>query len=161
MSVTKVGFSVGAVCGALVIAALPLQAQQPAPHGVPVQTPELVVIGCLKAGPNPSGVPDSTTYTLEPIETAPAPRSAAAPAEAQIAKPKSGTRYTLTAPESVQLQAHVGHKVEISGHLKELDAPKTGETTERDPQAKPPAQPGGAHNTFEVASLRMVAPTCP
>ena len=78
-----------------------------------------------------------------------------------MAKPKSGTRYTLTAPASVQLQAHVGHKVEISGHLKELGAPKTGEAADRDAQAKPPAQPGGAHNTFEVASLRMVATTCP
>ena len=120
----------------------------------------MVITGCLKAGPNPSGVPDSTTYTLEPIETAPAPRSAAAPAEAPIAKPKSGTRYTLTAPASVRLQAHVGHKVEISGHLQELGAPSAKATTEREPQASP-AQPGGAHNTFEVASLRMVATACP
>ena len=136
------------------MASLPLAAQQPdKPAPPPTQ---MTIVGCLMSGPNPSGVPDTVTYTLEPIETAPAPtRSGGAP---DTVKPKSGTRYSLTTTQSVELKAHVGHKVELTGHLKDLSRPDT--TASRVPDTKPP-QRGGAHNTFEVASLKMVASKCP
>jgi hypothetical protein len=136
------------------IASLPLAAQQSAPQSAPA---EMTITGCLKSGPNPSGIPDPVTYTLEPIETAPAPPSPAAGA-ADAAKPKTPTRYTLASSPSIPLSAHVGHRVEVTGHLKDLSNPET--RVDREPGTKPP-MPGGAHNTFEVATLKMVSPKCP
>lgn len=155
MSVTRIGCVTSAACAAALFAALPLHAQQP-PQTPASPPPEMVITGCLKAGPNPSGVPDTTTYTLEPVEAAPTPSPAGA--QADTMKPKTGTRYTLTAPSTAQFKPHVGHKVEITGHLAALSAPEAA--MKPDSQGKTP-QPGGAHNTFEVANLKMVAATCP
>jgi hypothetical protein len=118
----------------------------------------MTITGCLNASPNPSGVPDTTTYTLEPIQaaapTAPSPSTGAPPA-------KTATRYTLTSSAGVAFKPHVGHKVEISGHLKDLNAAKPDAKAAGEPVSKPPAKPGGAHNTFEVTALKMVAAACP
>jgi hypothetical protein len=117
----------------------------------------MTITGCLRASPNPSGVPDTITYTLEPIEAAPpttAPSSTGAPTV------KTVSRYTLTSSAAVAFKPHVGHKVEISGHLKDLNAGKPAAKAAGEPASKP-AKPGGAHNTFEVTALKMVAAACP
>ena len=41
---------------------------QVAGQSAPSPPAQMTIAGCLKASPNPSGVPDTTTYTLEPIE---------------------------------------------------------------------------------------------
>src|SRR5687768_14709618 len=75
----------------------------------------IAIVGCLKASPNPSGVPDTTTYTLEPIEAV-APAAPASSTGAPVKK--TATRYTLTSSAAIAFKPHVGHKVEIRGHLK-------------------------------------------
>jgi hypothetical protein len=126
-------------------------------QSAPLPPAHMTITGCLKASPNPTGVPDTTTYTLEPIEgvapTAPA-SSTGAPAG------KTATRYTLTSSAAIVFKPHVGHKVEISGHLKELRAGKPDAKASGEPGSKPP-EPGGAHNTFEVTGLKVVAAACP
>ncbi len=117
----------------------------------------MTIAGCLKASPNPSGVPDTTTYTLEPIEAV-APTAPASSTEAPAGK--TATRYTLTSSAAIAFKPHVGHKVEISGHLKELSVGKPDAKAAGEPASKPP-EPGGAHNTFEVTALKMVAAVCP
>jgi hypothetical protein len=155
MSATRYLF--GTTMAVFGLAAALTAAQQPPAQ--PATTPPAImtISGCLRAGPNPSMVPDSVTYTLEPIETAPV----VSPGGAEPARPKTGTRYTLTTTaSSLDLKPHVGHKIEITGHLKDLSTADPGTRPDRDPQAKPP-QPGGAHNTFEVSSMKMVSATCP
>lgn len=152
MGVSRSGLFGSTAC-AVLIASLPLAAVQPSPQPTPAP---MTITGCLRSGPNPSGVPDTITYTLEPIETAPTPSPAASGVESM--KAKTGTRYALTASQSVELKAHVGHKVELSGHLKDLSA---AEKPDKRDQPTPPPQRGGAHNTFEVVTLKMVAPKCP
>ena len=140
----------------VLIASVSLAAQQPERSSATAEPARMTIVGCLTSGPNPSGIPDPVTYTLEPIETAPAvPAAGSVP---DTVKPKSGTRYALTTTQSIELKAHVGHKVELTGHLKDLRGPDA--TAKRVPDAKTPP-PGGAHNTFEVQSLKMVARTCP
>jgi hypothetical protein len=135
-------------------------------QSAPSPPAQMTIAGCLKASPNPSGVPDTTTYTLEPIEAAPtAPASStAAPAGKTATRPPAGktaTVYTLTSSAAIAFKPHVGHKVEISGHLKELSAGKPDAKAAGEPASKPPEPPGGAHNTFEVTALKMVAAVCP
>jgi hypothetical protein len=138
-------------------ATVPGAAQQPPPQSPPTApAPKMALTGCLRAGPNPTGVPDTITYTLEIIETSP-PASATG---GELTRGKTPSRYTLTTGTSIELKPHVGHTVEITGHLKDLSSGDAAARVKRDPQAKTP-QPGGAHNTFEVATLTMLAATCP
>ena len=131
-------------------------AQAPSQSAASTPAP-MTVTGCLRASPNPSGVPDTTTYTLEPIET-----TATAPASSTgVPAAKTVTRYTLTSDAAVAFKPHVGHKVEISGHLKDLSAGKPAAKTAGEPASKSAPKPGGAHNTFEVTALKMVAAACP
>lgn len=141
-----------AATGASVAANVQLPGQTP-----PSSPAQMTITGCLKASPNPGGVPDSTTYTLEPIEVA-APTVPASPTATPAAK--TATRYTLTSSAGVALKPHAGHKVEISGHLKDLSEGKADTKAAGEPASKP-REPGGAHNTFEVTALKMVAAGCP
>ena len=138
-------------------ATVPGAAQQP-PSQLPptAPAPKMALTGCLRAGPNPSGVPDSTTYTLEIIETT----SPATATGGELSRGKTPSRYTLTTGTAIELKPHVGHKVAITGHLKDLSSGDAAARVKQDPQAKAP-QPGGAHNTFEVATLTMLAAACP
>src|SRR5688572_16759147 len=100
-------------------------------QSAPSPPAQMTIAGCLKASPNPSGVPDTTTYTLEPIEAVVAPTAPAsslgAPAGKTATRPPAGktaTLYSLTSSAAIEFKPHVGHKVEISGHLKELSVGK-------------------------------------
>jgi hypothetical protein len=142
---------------AIVTGAIPAaDAQVP---GQPASSPpaHMTITGCLKASPNPTGVPDTITYTLEPIEVVP-PTAPAPSSEPRAAK--TASRYTLTSSAAIAFKPHVGHKVEITGHLKDLSTGKPDAKAAGSAASKPP-QPGGAHNTFEVTALKMVAVVCP
>jgi hypothetical protein len=157
MSIMTTAGKVVTAAAVVSITSLTPAAQQPDRSAAPTAPAQMIIVGCLRSGPNPSGVPDTVTYTLEPIETAPA---ASKPGVApDTGTPKSGTRYALTTTLSIELKAHVGHKVELTGHLKDLSR-AASQTATRAPDTKP-SQAGGAHNTFEVASLKMVASACP
>lgn len=138
------------------LAAAPVAAQPPSAPRSSAIAPEMTITGCLRSGPNPGGVPEPVTYTLEPIVTTAAPAPTGSVSDA--AKAKTATRYTLTAEKTIDLSAHVGHTVELRGRLKDLSA--SPPDAQRDPPTPSP-KPGGAHNTFEVATLKMVAARCP
>ena len=144
--------TLAAVTGAMTTASAQVASQSP-----PSPPAHVTIAGCLKASPNPSGVPDPITYTLEPIETA-APTAPASSTGALA--DKTATRYTLTSSAAIAFKPHVGHKVEITGHLKDLSAGKSDAKVAGQPASKPP-EPGGAHNTFEVTALKMIAAACP
>jgi hypothetical protein len=142
-------------CGiAVVIAQLPLLSQQPAPGDPP---PITVLTGCLRSSGAATEIagPDGRLYTLEVTETPPTP--AATTTTASTPAVASKTTYSLSAPASIALDKHVDHQVELTGRLQ---APSPSATSR---PGTPPAQqpkPGGAHRTFEVKALKMVATTC-
>jgi hypothetical protein len=150
-----------ATLAAVTTAAMAAASAQVPSQPAPSPPPQMTIAGCLKASPNPSGVPDTTTYTLEPIEDVvpPAPKSKSKSA-AETPLPKTPTRYTLTSSAAIPFKEHVGHKVELRGHLKDLRSGKPDAKATGDPASKPPAR-GGAHHTFEVTALKMVAAACP
>lgn len=147
---------------------LPLASQGAArPPEQTSQAAEMTVLGCLRGATNPTMEMKGTIYTLELIEKSTPPPGATgstAGAREQEAAPKTASRYTLVASESVGLAKHVNHRVELTGRLKAAPAPSSASTPERaQGQGKPPQPPppGGAHNTFEVSALKMVSPSCP
>ena len=139
----------------LLLVAAPAQAQQPAAQEKP---PTTVLTGCLKSSGADTAVagPSGRIYTLEVTEAPPA--AAAATATATSNPPvASKTTYSLSAAESLGLAKHVEHEVELTGRLQ---APAATTTT---PAATTPASPpkaGGAHRTFEVSAVKMVAVKC-
>lgn len=62
-------------------------------------------------------------------------------------------QYELVAGKGVDLNAHLGHKVEITGE-------KASETGEKKHEAKGEAK-GAPHNHLEVSAMRHLAAKCP
>lgn len=130
----------------------PAAAQQPAAEQKP---PITLLTGCLVSSGADTAVagPSGRLYTLEVLETPAQPSSSAAGTPPPVA---SKTTYSLSAPESLNLAKHDGHEVQLTGSLQ---APS--------PQATPgaagaatPSKPGGAHRTFNVTALKMIAAKC-
>lgn len=137
--------SITLLCASLVAA------QQPAPEQKP---PVTLLTGCLVSSGADTAVagPSGRLYTLEVLELPAQPATSTAGAPPPVA---SKTTYSLSAPESLDLAKHDGHEVQLTGSLQ---APT--------PQAKPgveggtTSKPGGAHRTFNVTALKMIASKC-
>lgn len=155
-----------ALLGTVVAAQTPA-GQPPAKTGEMATPSAMTISGCLKGATNPTLEMKGTIYTLQPIEKAAAPSPSAAtgtarPAATAAAAPatsKTGSTYTLVAAEAIGLDKHVGHLVELTGQLS--TPPPSPARTPGEAQTQKPPAPGGAHNTFEVSALKMVAASCP
>jgi hypothetical protein len=128
----------------------PTAQQPPAPAAAPASPGQVVITGCVQrtaqlpvgtAG-TPAAAPDATKFIL----------TKASPASDATATPKT---YRLDAEESA-LTAHVGHKVEITGTL---DAAKPAAAVAGDPA--PPAAAAASPSKLKVASVKMIAASCP
>jgi hypothetical protein len=138
---------------AVLVAGPAVLEQQPA---TPEKPPVTVLTGCLKSSGADTAVagPSGRIYTLEVTELPPAK-----PATAESTPPgASTTTYSLSAAESIGLDKHVDHKVELTGTLQ---APSTTAAAASATQPASPPKPGGGHRTFQVSALKMVAAKCP
>jgi hypothetical protein len=147
----------------------------PAPH--PQRGTAIVVTGCLqrvKAAPaSPeSGAPDSTAFVLERATLAGA---GAAARQQQADGEAGGQRSYVLAPSSarpVNLEAHVGRQVEVTGVIVPLapPEPETGVSSSRPAGStgvstlpggdRTAAQAGPALAVIEVQSITQVATVC-
>jgi hypothetical protein len=126
-------------------------AQQPAPEQKP---PVTLLTGCLVSSGADTAVagPSGRLYTLEVLEAPSQPSPSATGTTPPVA---SKTTYSLSAPESLNLAKHDGHEVQLTGSLQApapQATPGTGGATT--------SKPGGAHRTFNVTALKMVAAKC-
>jgi len=143
-------------------------AQTPKTGGEP-----MTLTGCLVSTPNPDpagavGKPPIYTMEVVPPATGPAPTTSTTSSSPGASGRSSSTTavkptvYTLTATESVDLAKHVNHRIEVTGQLEYGQSgamtrqPSTSSATPVEQESKA----GGAHNTFKVASLKMVAADC-
>ena len=129
------------------------------------------IAGCLRSSYNgaSNATPSSVVYTLEertnPNAKAPAATSGTAvvdtsPRSAATATPSNST-YTLSAPASVGLANHVGHKVLLTGHLQTSSGDANASANPRPSStATHPAPAGGAHRTLQISALKMISTTC-
>lgn len=128
-------------------------AQQPSSTEKP---PVTVLTGCLRSSGADTAIagPDGRLYTLEVIE--PPAKPAAATTSGATPPAASTTTYSLAAAESVGLAKHVDHEVQLTGRLQapSSTAPPAGGKAASEPK------PGGAHNTFNVTALKMIAAKC-
>jgi hypothetical protein len=120
------------------------------PNKTTPQPGDLVLTGCLQSGPGDTTAGDSKgrIYTLS-VASAASPTAATPPSEKTSAA--SPEIYTLMAAEALGLAKHVGHQVQLTGRLQTPAPQKDAAAT---------AKPGGAHRTFEVSSLKMIAAKC-
>jgi hypothetical protein len=142
-------------CGiAIVLAHSPALSQQPVPTEAP---PITVLTGCLRSSGADTAVagPSGRLYTLEVTET-PAP-PATTTTTGSTAPVASKTSYSLSVPTGIDLEQHADHQVELTGRL-QAPAPTPASRPGATPAQQP--KPGGAHRTFEVKELKMIAAKC-
>ena len=191
-------YAILATCGALAVATtLTVSAQTPTstprpPSPTPApSTPTMsksgpddktiTVTGCLKNWDNSMGTAPAgtgaTTYVLTNVESddtmaKPKPEGTAAMAQSTVA-----TQYVLTAASSVNLTAHLNHKVRVSGTTSKMaghsavgatapsDTRKPGESDKGKPgdPSRPVMDRAGdkAQAKLNVTSVTMVSATCP
>ena len=134
--------------------------QKPSPDSA--ELPETVLTGCLKSHGADTAIagPDGRLYTLEVVETVkPAGPTTSTPTGTPAST--STTTYSLDNVGKVELEKHADHQVQLTGRMQ---APSKAAQTSAPgaPSGTPAARPaaGGAHRTFHVTGLKMIAPKC-
>lgn len=151
------------ITGTLLITFLAAQsnvfAQQPASADKPAVT---ILTGCLRSSGADTAIagPSGRLYTLEVIE--PPAKPEATTTTGSTPPVASKTTYSLSAAESLGLEKHADHEVQLTGTLQTPATTGTGTGTGKPgtTTSAPQPKPGGAHRTFEVTALKMVAPKC-
>ena len=153
-------------CGVLAFAGLTVSAQTPqAPPTQPTTSsaaarpmsddkPTVTVTGCLtsdsraSSSASPTGASRSAAkYILTNVQETGAPASST---------PSAGKSYVLKSDASVDLSAHVNHKVQITGSFDKNAASATSPSA----TASEKAQDSMSAPTLKVSNLTMVSSTC-
>jgi hypothetical protein len=135
---------------------------QQKPSTESAQPADTVLTGCLKSHGADTAIagPSGRLYTLEVMEVVkPTGPTTSAPTGTPPAA--SMTTYSLDNVGKVELEKHADHQVQLTGRLQ---APsKAAQTSAPAAPAGAPAgkpTPGGAHRTFHVTGLKMIAAKC-
>ena len=133
------------------------QAQQPVTTD---SVPETVLTGCLRSSGADTAIagPSGRIYTLEVVE--PPAKPTATTSTGSTPPVASTTTYSLSAAESIGLAKHVDHQVQLTGRLQAPSGADGKTPASPGATARPKAQPGGGHRTFEVTALKMMSKTC-
>ena len=136
-----------------------IEQQKPSPESA--ELPETVLTGCLKSHGADTAIagPGGRLYTLKEVETVkPAGPTTSTPTGTPAA---TSTTYSLDNVGKVALEKHADHQVQLTGRMQ---APSKAAQTSASgaPSGTPAARPaaGGAHRTFHVTGLKMIAPKC-
>ena len=167
-----------AACGLMAIAGFTASAQTPAPQQPASATAtarpstdtrgsdskNVTLTGCVTAASAASASADGAKYTLTNVQQGASSASASTPSssDATRASGNSGKTYQLKADSTVDLSAHVNHKVQIVGtldkgaHPTSADSPTSpsaaGKTERAHESMKSP--------TLNVSSVTMVSSSC-
>ena len=135
---------------------------QQKPSTEPAAQPETMLTGCLKSHGADTAVagPSGRLYTLEVAETA-KPSGPTTSTPAGTPPGVSTTTYSLDNVGKVPLDKHADHQVQLTGRL-QAPSPAAEKSAAKPPSGAPAtkAEPGGAHRTFHVTGLKMIAPKC-
>jgi len=162
----------GVFCaGVSIFAQAGAQATAPQQSGTSrAQPSDMVISGCLKSSSSDVG-PGGTVYTLEGRAAGVDSNTHAQGVSPEAATESRGTpitpmngTFSLSPRTSVDLAAHVGQQVELTGRLQPTGTePAAVGTAGTEGIQKPGAKtemPGGAHKTFEVSSVKMLLTKC-
>jgi hypothetical protein len=137
-----------------------LEHQKPAVDAA--QPPETVLTGCLKSHGADTAIagPSGRLYTLEVVEAV-KPVGPTTSTPTGTPPGASTTTYSLDNVGKVALEKHADHQVQLTGRMqapsKAAQASAPGSPTGAS-EATP--TPGGAHRTFHVTGLKMIAAKC-
>jgi len=128
------------------VPANPATAQQPTTRPEPKP---VVLTGCVGGGP--------AAFTLTNAMAATTP---AKPGESPVGTAGIASSYDLTPRAGVDLAAHVGHKVEITGAPAELNVSNPGVPAAERPAAGADVAAKAPAPKLTVTALKMVSATC-
>jgi hypothetical protein len=177
--------TIAATCGALAVAAIAASAQVP-PSSTPSaprpaqstrtmsEDKTVTVTGCVKPwGPGEAPPPLTAPSTSRPTHPVAAMRAGDSAKYSlsnvqAVGEEAVASSYSLTAVSTVNLSAHVNHKVEVSGTvMRDVTEPPPATTAATPvPPGTPPTTAAEvaaarATPTLRVTSLKMVATSCP
>jgi hypothetical protein len=137
--------SLGVALSIVVCAAAVAAAQAPAQDAQKAKT--VTVTGCLAKGA------DATSFTLNDA------MPGAAEKEQSKEAPKSTEMrsYRVSAPESLKLEGHVGHRITLTGTVEEAAA---GSATPGAAGTAGTAGGGKPTATLAATSMKHISPTC-
>jgi len=119
---------------------------------------EMKITGCVQAGTSASSFElTNVKKGMGDSASASASSSASPSASASASGDMASKNVKLTAASGVDLAAHVGHTVEVTGSWA-----KSGDTSSASPSAaSPSASPSGSGGKeFTVKNVKMVSSTC-
>jgi hypothetical protein len=134
-------------------------AQQPTAE--PTPQPETTLTGCLKSHGADTAIagPSGRLYTLEVVEAVEAPAATTSRPTGTPSPGASTVTYSLSNEAKVDLEKHADHRVQLTGRMQApSQAAQKKAAQPGAPAAKP--EPGGAHRTFHVTGLKMIAAKC-
>ena len=97
------------------------------------------IVGCLAQGPAPGGAefvvrtPAIAVPAGTPIAVGGSGSPAAGRATTSVGAPAGTTAYRITGLTAAELKPHLGHRVELQGHLTQNTPPAATATTKQDP----------------------------
>ena len=112
--------------------------------------------GCVQSGT------EARTYVLDKV----VPTSRTTTTDLQTGESHSSTTYTLVPGERVEVQSHVGHKVEVTGMLVPAGKVKTETTTkvdrehDKDTKTRTHSETDNAPAQFQVTSIKDLSERC-
>jgi hypothetical protein len=141
----SLGVALSIVVCAAAVAAAQAPAQAPAQDAQKAKT--VTVTGCLAKGA------DATSFTLNDA------MPGAAEKEQSKEAPKSTEMrsYRVSAPESLKLEGHVGHRITLTGTVEEAAA---GSATPGAAGTAGTAGGGKPTATLAATSMKHISPTC-
>lgn len=134
-------------------------AQQPPAE--PTRQPETTLTGCLKSHGADTAIagPSGRLYTLEVVETVEAPAATTSTPAGTPAPGASTVTYSLSNEGKIDLEKHADHQVQLTGRMQAPSPAAQKKAAQPGAPATPP-EPGGAHRTFHVTGLKMIAAKC-
>jgi hypothetical protein len=125
------------------------------------ESPETLLTGCLKSHGADTAIagPSGRLYTLEVVETVEAPAATTSTPTGTPPPGASKVTYSLSNEGKIDLEKHADHQVQLTGRMQ---APSQAAQEKADRPGAPATrpEPGGAHRTFRVTGLKMIAAKC-
>jgi hypothetical protein len=128
------------------------------------------IVGCLVRGPSPTAeeffvrTPAMVVPAGTPIVVGGSGAPTGERATTSAGTPAGTTAYRITGLTAAELKPHVGHRIELQGHLSQNTPPGTAATTSQDP--KTGRATTSVKDDWTIAgvlhatTIKMVAATC-
>lgn len=128
------------------------------------------IVGCLVRGPSPSTeeffvrTPAIAVPAGTPVAVGGSGSPTSGRATTSAGAPAGTTAYRITGLTAAELKPHLGHRIELQGHVSQNEPPKATATTSQDPKTGRATtsvkEDWTIAGVLHATTMKMVATTC-